>query len=267
MKRLIWYVHFHKAGGSSLVRLAKENGEILYPHHGNGNPLRSDGKDIRTWELSPGGLHDFVDSAIRNGVSFVASEWGVPNLEELEQRDDVTTVTLLREPVGRMISNFKFDFYRPFESSRSRIEDYTDHYLIPWTHSNYYARTLLSEAWREDGDQNVLQDAAFERLTHIDVVAPLEARDAYARISDTVGWASREARTVNSSGMSPRLRLRMLRKRLAEGRLDLVPRALQTPRVSEAMRGRLVHENAIDIGVYDRVRREWERQSKQDRKT
>ncbi|MDJ0615333.1 MAG: hypothetical protein QNJ63_01085 [Calothrix sp. MO_192.B10] len=43
--RLIWFQHFHKAGGTSIVKFAQSNSEVLYPCHLNGNPLSPDGRN------------------------------------------------------------------------------------------------------------------------------------------------------------------------------------------------------------------------------
>lgn len=255
-KRLVWYLHFHKAGGSSLVQLASVNGENLYPINGNGNPRDANGKDVRTWEMSKEGLDWFIDDALKSGVSFVASEWGVPDLEVLAAREDVVTVCIVRDPVSRIISNFKFDFYRPFESSSRSIAEYTDHYIVPWTHSNYYTRMLLGGKWRiDDSDERKLELAQRE-ISLIDVVAPLEASDAYDRIGDVIGW-SQTQRHVNISGMSVGNRVRMFFQRIKGGRLDLVRRLLQTPRVSPADRDRLANSNRVDVMLYKFIVESW----------
>ena len=75
-----------------MVALARHNGEALHDPHLNGCPLSPDRKVLRLWERSPQGLNDYLDDAIASGVSFVASEWGVPDVEVLARR--------LRRPRG-----------------------------------------------------------------------------------------------------------------------------------------------------------------------
>ena len=49
----LWYHHFHKAGGSTFVSLAKANGATLVPRNSNGNPLGSNGARIPFWTFTP----------------------------------------------------------------------------------------------------------------------------------------------------------------------------------------------------------------------
>lgn len=52
-KVTLWYHHFHKAGGSTFVNLAKANGATLLPRNSNGNPLSRNGVRIPFWKFSP----------------------------------------------------------------------------------------------------------------------------------------------------------------------------------------------------------------------
>jgi hypothetical protein len=60
--KLIWFQHFHKAAGSTIVEYALMNNEKLYPNHANGNPLEKDGSLINLHTFSPTELTKFVDN-------------------------------------------------------------------------------------------------------------------------------------------------------------------------------------------------------------
>ncbi len=111
MSRLIWFMHFHKAGGTSIVGLARRNGETFWADHRNGNPCSTDGKILRPWELSAAGLNAHIDAALSSGVSFVASKWGCPDPEVLAARGDVLSIVVLRDPLNRIISDFRYEYF------------------------------------------------------------------------------------------------------------------------------------------------------------
>ena len=67
----IWYHHFHKAGGSTFVRLAEANGASLHPWNANGNPLQGPGSEERVafWTMSPHDQLKWLGAQVRLGAS------------------------------------------------------------------------------------------------------------------------------------------------------------------------------------------------------
>ncbi|MBF0452929.1 MAG: hypothetical protein HQK75_19670 [Candidatus Magnetomorum sp.] len=59
--RLIWFQHFHKAAGTSIVDLARTNNEVFWSNHENGNPKDSNGNFIELWNYSQYMLKQFID--------------------------------------------------------------------------------------------------------------------------------------------------------------------------------------------------------------
>ncbi len=223
--RLVWFLHFHKAGGSSLVELARRNGETFYPRSANGNPMSPDGKTIRLWELGPEGLETFVQEARDAGVSFVASEWGVPDLAVLSGIPQLVTVTVLRDPVARLLSNFAFDYAHGFTQARS-LREYRNHHTALYTLDNYYCRQVLGSAWVEDGDPHALLETAGSRLARVDHVALLEGAYPFEGIREALGWQVDGPHQNSSIGQAERMK-RSLRM-AGRGRLDLASRALRS---------------------------------------
>jgi len=249
---LTWFLHFHKAGGSSLVELARRNGETFPPLHDNGNPKDEDGKALRTWDLSAPGLDAYLDDLIGRGVTFAASEWGTPDLDALAARDDVRLVAMLREPVARVVSNFVYDVLSGYTTAKD-IRGYVDHHLESHTRSNYYVRMLTARDWREDLPEEMLE-LATRRLAEVDHVAILEAPDAFERLAEELGWRH-TAVHEKRSGQNPVTRARQAARFLLKaGRLDLAARALgPAPRVSEPDRAWLAGRNRLDLALYERA--------------
>ena len=69
MYRLIWFQHVHKAAGTLVVNLAKENGEVLFKNNANGNPLDENGDRLELWNYSAEELTDFIDQCEKDGVT------------------------------------------------------------------------------------------------------------------------------------------------------------------------------------------------------
>jgi len=141
--RLIWFQHFHKAAGTSIINLAKVNQENFWPHHNNGNPTDGSGNDLRLWEYSTNELDNFIDSCEQKNVTFVATEWGLPEIEHLSSDNRVLLVTCIRNPLDRYVSNFYYDLYNGYTDART-LYDYQASRERVITTFNYYSRILLS---------------------------------------------------------------------------------------------------------------------------
>jgi hypothetical protein len=248
--QLVWFLHFHKAGGTSLVRLARTNGETFHRPDANGNPLSAHGKTLRLWELSADGLSDFVGQQRARGVSFVATEWGVPDLGALSAMDDVRTVTVLRHPVDRIRSNYAFDYLSGYTTAPS-IADYVDHHLDAHTHSNYYARQLLGSTWRADEPQDSTLDRALARARLIDDVLLLQGASPFAPLGDVLGWSEVESHQL-SSHRGTTIRLGRAAKALARGKVDLAARRVRgVPSVTGADLVELRRRNSLDLALFE----------------
>lgn len=249
---LTWFLHFHKAGGTSVVALARRNGEVLHDPNLNGCPLSADRKVLRLWERSADGLHDFLDAAAKSGVTFVASEWGVPDLEVLSGRPDVRVVTVVRDPIKRIISNFKFDQRYGYSEWHS-LAAWVDHPVKTHTFSNYYTRMLARHEWRDDAPSDELLAAAWRNLTLVDAAVVMENGDWVGTFCQRLGWHPykiHENRSNLPIGDSSRLRARHLR----HGRLDLFAQTFRHYRPAQIEVQGLTAANQLDIQLYERLR-------------
>lgn len=140
-KKIIWFQHFHKAGGSSIINLARFNQEIFYPIHQNANPVGTDGKLIPLWEYSAKQLENFLDHCQSQGITFIATEWGVPDIRALKNDPRVLLITCIRKPLNRFVSNFYYDLYNGYTPAKT-LEEYIGSRNRSITMSNYYCRML-----------------------------------------------------------------------------------------------------------------------------
>jgi hypothetical protein len=248
--RLVWFQHFHKAGGTSVVRLAELNGEHLYPHHMNGNPHASNGRLIELWKLDERELTRFVDSCEQKDVTFVSTEWGLPLTEVLRNDRRVTTVTCLREPLQRFISNYYYCLYHGQTAART-LEDYVNSRAGrkgAYTMFNYYCRVLARHDNRpEDVDEAVYRKAR-DVLAGFECCTRLEA--GLAPLGDALGWRYREVHERKTEyGFGKALKF------MARGRFDLVLRRFTHPRTTPPADfvERFARQNQWDIRLYNEL--------------
>ena len=184
--RLIWFQHFHKAAGTTIVEHARRAGEKFFYPNSNGNPLDADGKAIKIWDFDSYQLESFVEHLKQNGITFVATEWGCPDLAALKSRPDVCLITALRDPYKRFISNYIFDYRKGF-TDHNNIRDYVDSKGV-FSSFNYYCRLLtgitdLSVHLREED-----LDVAKEALGLFNHISVIEQPDGIAPLIETLGW-------------------------------------------------------------------------------
>ena len=82
---------------------------MFFPCHKNGNPYTDDGCRLPLWEYNADDITRFVNGCQKDGVTFVATEWGAPDFTFLRQDPRVLSITLIRDPWTRLVSNYTFD--------------------------------------------------------------------------------------------------------------------------------------------------------------
>lgn len=138
--RLIWFQHFHKSAGTTIVKMAQLNGESLYPMHLNGNPVDKNGEFLPIWTYSSNKLIGFIDHCEDIGCTFLGPAWGVGDLGTLKKDDRVKIVTVMRDPFERFVSNYKFDFRLGY-TDKQNIRDYVGS-KRSFSFFNYYCHML-----------------------------------------------------------------------------------------------------------------------------
>jgi hypothetical protein len=190
-------------------------------------------------------------AAVDTGVSFVASEWGVPDLEVLAERPDVRVVTVVRDPINRIISNFQFDQKYGFSDWHSLMA-WIDHPVKTHTFSNYYTRMLARNAWRDDASAEQMMASAWRNLMLVDHAVVMDQPGWVATLCQRLGWQPYQIHENRSSlalGDSSRLRARHLR----HGRLDLFAQTFRHYQPDQVEVRALTTANQLDIQLYQRL--------------
>lgn len=250
--RLIWFQHFHKAAGTSIVHAARESGERFYPSHRNGIPQTAAGDQLFLWQHSDSELIEFVDQCESLGVTFVATEWGMPNVSLLARDPRVMLTTCIRQPYSRFISNFRYDLHYGFTTAAS-MADYLDEGCnVPETGAHYKTRSMSDYYCRMLSSRynlgSQLDEPWFERarqtLRMFDLVDIVER--GLVRFEELLGVSSIPQANTGKYDFKHLLRVTSI------GRVDLAWRAIRHRLMSEQdFESRFIEKNQWDCKLYE----------------
>lgn len=246
--RLIWFQHFHKAAGTSIVKLAQANEEVLYPQHNNGNPLDAEGNEIPLWTFSNNELSQFIDECEELGVTFVANEWEAVDFEYLAKDPRVVLITCLREPLERFVSNFYFDYWSGY-TNHSSFQGYLNSDGC-FTMFNYYCRILSGHNTQHQPMTSGQFQEAKAALSHFHHIVALGEKDAFQNLQTCLEWT----RDLDNQQQNKSNHLnRRVIKLILKGRIDLIWRRLTHRK--QAPNPTFLHlfqeENQWDLGLYE----------------
>ena len=169
-----------------MVEAAVANREVFWPTNLNGNPTDQAGNQLEIWKYDEAQLGSFIDQCESQKVSFVATEWGLPNVDLLAKDERVLLVTCLRDPLSRYVSNFYYDLHNGYTQARS-LEQFNNTRQRLFTMDNYYCRILSRSA---PSKLNLSEDdfiTAQKNLKLFDCVAI--AGSNLAVLSERCGWS------------------------------------------------------------------------------
>lgn len=144
-------------------------------------------KELKLWEYIADELADFIDDCHTKGLTFVATEWELPNLEFLVNHPNVQLITCWREPISLFVSNFYFDLYLGFTKEDSILS-----YLGSsgaYSMDNYSCRLLSCNI---DLSVKVVSgnlDEAIEKLSLFDYISILEKDHSIESLAEFLSWS------------------------------------------------------------------------------
>lgn len=235
-KQLIYYLHVHKAGGKSFVRLAGKNGARVYTPSFNGNPhyhhaiSRTEFR-IPFWEWSAAEQEAFLLSGPH---TLVCNEWCLGAW--FPEHPRIRTAVTLRDPLDRAYSNFRAVQRRGNLDRALAFHDFIQGAeVLPWWMSN---RTVAQfSVWsglksRQPTEEDL--SIALDRLGRFDTVLVLERDYTEAVFRRAFGWeieTASDAHVDHGSGS------------LSDARSAL--------RDHPAALARLADLNRLDLALYD----------------
>lgn len=136
--RNVYFHHFHKCAGTSVIKWLDKN----FPTHINninGNELDELGVAVPLHLLKVEELEEYFIQ--RKECSWLAYEWGLPDLAVTNKHR--YTVTVIREPRERLISNYRFDYTN--KATSLKFSEYVSNVGIPFWYHNFYKAEFLRE--------------------------------------------------------------------------------------------------------------------------
>ena len=139
----IFFLHFHKAAGSAVVAAALRSGFTLPRPHHNGNLLDIfQRRDLRYAGLPDTKVQALLARQLAMGVDFIAAEWDFPRLDLVRATAPFRIITVLRDPLRRAISNYRYDLLNGF--APAHVDGFGRYFDGKQTYrsDNYYIRTI-----------------------------------------------------------------------------------------------------------------------------
>lgn len=245
--RLVWFQHFHKAAGTTIVELAKLNGLRLYPKHTNGSPLDNKGNVIPLWKYSNKELRLWFGECMSKDIGFIATEWGCPDIVNLMQFQCCTTMSVFRDPLSRFISNFNYDRAYAFTSAKTLVE-YLD--SVSYASNNYYTRMLLGIKKSSQAVNDDQFEFALTALKAFDILIIQELPESFSFLVHELSWSNVKKYHVNKLfWTSLRHRLKLLTSGKFRAAYDSLTAKQVSP--SQELTDWFSEFNAMDLKLYE----------------
>lgn len=176
---MYWFIHFHRSAGTSIIEMMKRENVKLYQPNENGNPSYKNGDRalLPLWDFSEEWFKKFLDYCKRINAEAFATEFGFPS--HLKKWHGAITLTVMRDPLKRFISNFNFNHKIGMVDKDVTVEDFYKGGAIE-TSKNYYYNLLSG-----DGKQ-----APEDILRKIDCIVILEDKETFKNL-DEIGLSSK----------------------------------------------------------------------------
>jgi hypothetical protein len=168
-QRIVFFVHFHKAGGTSMVHKFREGGYQFWNREENGNPFGSGkgingatGAALKFWRYSRSQFEAFLEDARsqgKGGAEFIAAEWNFFTSDHFFEKDyfrkeaKIDLITVLRDPYDRFLSNFNFKLDN-FDAFNPRISN-----PLEWAHLDLIRRKGKFKPFRKPVGKSTTVDS------------------------------------------------------------------------------------------------------------
>lgn len=163
---MIYYLHIHKVAGSTFVKMAENNGEILHSPNKNGNPYDED-NIIPIWNFSHTQLKEFTTN---KPYTFIANETCLNHFHEIK---DLKYISIIRHPIDIIMSNY----HHTIIDYHISLEEYLD------TDTNYIKNPLI---YYFSGSNNY--QLALDRALRFDHILRLDRISEDIHCMKEFGW-------------------------------------------------------------------------------
>ena len=202
---VIIFEHAHKAGGTTVVSLARSNARLPIRAK-NGRPLAEDGRLIAFWDMAPADAAAYFRRAANGSAAppsgstarwplFLSAENDWPHPWRLLAPDPIAYVLVVRHPVDRLVSLllWKHRATRPpaRRGQPAQMRGLWSLDALSNRSDNYYVRLLSAGACEPSRLQRCALPVALEALRLFSAVLLTERLSESATLlKRTLGWAS-----------------------------------------------------------------------------
>lgn len=180
-KTPILFLHFHKAGGTTMAKLF-QGVRKKYPRQKNGNPFSKEGI-IPLWTYKRQRLNRFAARLKKLGVGYVAVEWNFFIHHRTISWKPFHFLTLLRDPYERFISTMnvhRATNARAYMKGHVHISKRGKKIPVSFNRPNFYVRMLNGLGTRPEAsiNRNHLEHAK-NVLSRFDTICILENKPSF----------------------------------------------------------------------------------------
>lgn len=180
-KRPILFLHFHKAGGTTMGKLF-EGVRKKYPINRNGNPFSKKGI-IPLWTFKRQRLNRFAARLSKLGVGYVAVEWNFFIHHRTISWKPFHFLTTLRDPYERFISNMNVHHAKnalAYMRRHVHISRRGKKIPVSFNRPNFYVRMLNGLGTRPKASVNRSHlEHAKKVLSRFDTICILENKPSF----------------------------------------------------------------------------------------
>lgn len=226
----IYFLHIHKAAGTTFVNLARQNLCKFYKQYKNGNPWNKN-ELIQFWKFDPDEQVKFLASPDYN---FIANETCLG--PHILHHTKIAYITILRNPLDRILSDFKHRRKAGDYPEDMLFHEFIDSEIFPslrWT-NNFLIRTFIKDSSKKIIDERDLK-LAKERLSQFNHVFFVESFQEDIIVMKQFGWIMLDTDKYRSGSRAN-------------------SNAVQELQNSDGTLNKLVERNKLDLEFYEYAR-------------
>lgn len=144
--KIVFFLHFHKSGGSSINYLFNHYNK--HKPNANGNPWTEAGEIIKFWNYNKEEFNLFKTYLLTKKINFVAFEFNFFKLYDQIDLSNIELIVCIRDPYKRYVSNMLFDNVEKMHSFNNKTiwrignKKTNGKYKVNYNKFNYYTKML-----------------------------------------------------------------------------------------------------------------------------
>lgn len=176
--KCVIFLHFHKAGGTTINSFFKKYNK--WKPNRNGNPLWLDKKYVNFWDYNREEFNIFKNILLECNIEFIAFEWNYFKFYKEIDYSNIELITCIREPYKRFISNMCVDKYNDSYKYNNATISERRRGVVNYNKYNYYTKMLNGFGNRPNiqiNDEHL--EIAKKNLSKFSIILILEDKNTF----------------------------------------------------------------------------------------